>query len=303
MSTTLEQNSAFQNKQLWLVAGIWLIICLVQAYLTELHPDEALYWVYTKEMSWGYFEQPPMVALFIKVGYSIFNNELGVRLLVVLTHFVNLGIIYKLAKAQKPLVFALVLGSLFLIHAGSLLAVPDAPLVFFSCLFLLQLSKVKDRILPSQAISLSLISACMLYSKYHALVFLGILFLLQLKHRKEWLYYLIPVGALVLYFPHILWQIDHDWVSFRFHLFNRDLVDYQAIWILYFIMGQILLLLPLIILSKMGAWQRYSLTSFQKTLLYFSGSFFTFFLYGKRPVFVVSIFKVEVYVLSKISSN
>ncbi len=279
MPTTLEENSSLHKKQLWLIAGLWLIICLFQAYFTELHPDEALYWLYTKELSWGYFEQPPMVAIFIKFGYSIFQNELGVRLLVVLTHMINLGIIYHLCKAKKPMVFALVCGSLFLIHAGSLLAVPDAPLIFFSCLFLLQLSKVKDRIKPKQVISLSLIAACMLYSKYHALVFLGIFFLLLLKkHHKELLFYLIPVFALVLFLPHLIWQYEHDWVSFRFHLFNRDLVDYNPIWIVYFIGGQFLLLIPLLSLLPGSGWKRTCLDSFQITLFRFIVSFLGFLL-------------------------
>ncbi len=273
-----EQNSPFQNKQLWFIAGIWLLICLFQAYFTELHPDEALYWMYTKELSWGYFEQPPMVALFIKLGYSLFQNELGVRLLVILTHIINLGIIYKLTKAQKPIIFALVCGSLFLIHAGSMLAVPDAPLIFFSCLFLLQLSKLKDKIQPLQALSLSVIGACMLYSKYHALVFLGILFLLLLRYRKQLLFYLIPLGALALFVPHLIWQHNHDWVSFRFHLFNRDLVDYNPVWIVYFIGGQLLLLLPLLLLSWQSGWKRSALDSFQKTMLHFSLAFFSFLL-------------------------
>ena len=46
----------------------------------ELSYDESYYWMYSQFMDWGYFDHPPMVALFIKMGTYIFGNTaLGVR--------------------------------------------------------------------------------------------------------------------------------------------------------------------------------------------------------------------------------
>ena len=63
----------------------WLILNLFQATTTGLLDDEAYYWVYSRFPDWGYFDHPPMVALLIKAGYTIFANPLGVRLFIVLT--------------------------------------------------------------------------------------------------------------------------------------------------------------------------------------------------------------------------
>ena len=60
--------------------GAWLLLNLVQSAATGLIDDEAYYWVYSQFPAWGYFDHPPMVAILIKAGYSIFANELGVRL-------------------------------------------------------------------------------------------------------------------------------------------------------------------------------------------------------------------------------
>jgi 4-amino-4-deoxy-L-arabinose transferase-like glycosyltransferase len=61
-----------------------LLLGLLQAYSTELFDDEAYYWVYAQFLDWGYFDHPPMIALLIKMGVSIFPGELGVRFFIVL---------------------------------------------------------------------------------------------------------------------------------------------------------------------------------------------------------------------------
>ena len=71
----------FRKNHRFLFYSSWIILGLIQSRFTELLDDEAYYWVYSKFLDWGYFDHPPMVALLIKLGYSIFQNELGVRLL------------------------------------------------------------------------------------------------------------------------------------------------------------------------------------------------------------------------------
>ncbi|MEM7381393.1 MAG: 4-amino-4-deoxy-L-arabinose transferase, partial [Bacteroidota bacterium] len=63
---------------LYLLGAVFLIN-LLQAAFTELLFDEAYYWHYSREMAWGYFDHPPMVALLIRIGSIFFDGELGVR--------------------------------------------------------------------------------------------------------------------------------------------------------------------------------------------------------------------------------
>ena len=63
---------------LYLLGSI-LILNLFQANFTELIYDEAYYWHYAKNLAWGYFDHPSMVALMIKIGGFLFEGELGVR--------------------------------------------------------------------------------------------------------------------------------------------------------------------------------------------------------------------------------
>jgi len=69
----------------------WTALNIIQSATLELHADEAYYWLYSRFLDWGYFDHPPMVALFIRFGDSIMHNELGLRLL---TITVSTGSIY-----------------------------------------------------------------------------------------------------------------------------------------------------------------------------------------------------------------
>ena len=39
--------------------------------------DEAFYWAYSHFPAFGYFEHPPLIALFTGAGYWLFKSELG----------------------------------------------------------------------------------------------------------------------------------------------------------------------------------------------------------------------------------
>ncbi len=265
----------------WVWGGLYLLILLIQAYFTELHPDEAYYWVYSQNIDWGHFHQPPMVALFIKLGYSIFNNELGVRLLSIISHVISLYLIYDLSKGKNPLKFFILILSLFLVHAGSLLAVPDAPLLFFSCLFLWFYHKHYKKFTIKNALILGLIATALLYSKYHGGVFLILLLLSRSEHLKSWQFYIIPAIATLLYIPHIQWQIEHDWISFRFHLFNRELVTYDPVWIIEYILVQIILIGPIFwwaFTRLKSIREENSVSEFKNQMLRLSFFIFAFFL-------------------------
>ena len=72
---------SFSKNHRLIFYSCWILLGLLQAALTELQDDEAYYWVYGQYLDWGYFDHPPMIGLLVKAGYSLFVNELGVRLL------------------------------------------------------------------------------------------------------------------------------------------------------------------------------------------------------------------------------
>jgi hypothetical protein len=49
----------------------------------------------------------------------------------------------------------------------------------------------------------------------------------------------------VIYSPHLIWQWEHDWVSFRYHLFESNVSSYRFSYTSDYLLGQILLAGPL----------------------------------------------------------
>ena len=149
---------------------IWLLVNMASAFFTGLYSDEAYYTLFAKHLAFGYFDHPPMIALLIRIGLIIFNNEFGVRLLSVIAITIALYYIYKLAEVHKPFLFLVTIFSIFGLNVLGFLALPDSPLLLFTVLFFVQYKKflVKESFLNS--ILLGIIIAAMLYSKYHGLL-------------------------------------------------------------------------------------------------------------------------------------
>src|ERR671933_566082 len=85
--------------------SVWLLLSLLQSYFTELQDDEAYYWVYSKFLTWGYFDHPPMIAVLIKAGTALFSKELGVRFFPIILNTLTLFLTEKLIEQKNQLLF------------------------------------------------------------------------------------------------------------------------------------------------------------------------------------------------------
>jgi hypothetical protein len=232
---------ALQKHHRLFFYGLWLLLGLMQAGLTELQDDEAYYWVYSRFLDWGYFDHPPMIAVLVKMGYAIFPNELGVRLFPLLLNIFSLVIIEKLMDKKNPFLFYTIALSMAVIQLTGFVAVPDIPLIFFTALFFLCYKKFVQTYSTWHTVLLGLSVALLLYSKYHAVLIVFFVVLSNLKLFKKYQLWLAGIIALVLFTPHLWWQYQHNWVSFRYHLFESNVNPYKPSFTLDYILGQLLL--------------------------------------------------------------
>ncbi len=212
------------GKKHYIIIGIWLLVNILQAIFTGLHSDEAYYWMYSKHLAWGYFDHPPMIAFLIFLGDSIMHNELGVRLFSILLSTLTIALIMNELNEKKDLFFL----SLFILsfplvhtHIGGFMALPDTPLILFTLLFYLGYKKFIENPNLKMSLLLALIAAAMIYSKYHAFVALGLIVLSNLKLLKNKYFWITVIVAVLLLAPHILWQINNHFPTFKYHLSDR----------------------------------------------------------------------------------
>jgi hypothetical protein len=203
---------------------LFLTFNLLQSFLTNLSYDEAYYWLYSQHLAWGYFDHPPLIAFFIKIGYSIFNNELGLRLIGALSNFLILLIIPKildLKDLNEKIIILIICATLPLFQLLGFISTPDAPLLLFSCLYFYFLKTFYANENFKTAILLGLTMALMAYSKYHTFLLVFLTILSNWKLLKNKLFISAMIIAIIAFLPHIFWQLKNDFISFRFHLSGR----------------------------------------------------------------------------------
>jgi hypothetical protein len=248
MSANTVSTSVQSNKPVWYFIACWTILNAVQAYTLELHADEAYYWIYSRLLDWGYFDHPPMVAIFISIGDALFHNELGLRLITVLTSSVSLYLLWLIVRHYHvaPKWFIVIVSGFAIFNVYGFTTTPDAPLFLFTVLFYYCYRQYLHSDKWQIAVLLACITAGLLYSKYHGLLL--VLFTVianpQLFKRKS--FYLIILLSAVLFAPHIWWQMQHNFPSLHYHLIDRSSSSYDFHHTTDYIPGQLLMAGPLI---------------------------------------------------------
>ena len=164
-----------------------------------------------------------MVALFIRFGDSIMHNELGLRLLTITASTGSIYILWIILKEYNAnaRLFVTVIACMFMCHMYGFTTTPDAPLFFFAVVFYYFYRKYLLQDSWLLGVILGAVVACLLYSKYHAILLIGFTVLSIIKLLKRGSFWLAVVLTGVLYIPHILWQMHHDIPSLNYHLSER----------------------------------------------------------------------------------
>lgn len=220
------------NKLLILFLVTICVINIIQGYATELTVDEAYYWVYSNFLDWGYFDHPPMVAIWIRISKLFFSSdEISVRFFSAITLSITYYIIWLLIKHPKKTaytwLFILIVLSTALFNVYGFMTVPDTPLLFFMAIFLLGYQQyLSKKNLISYSI-LAIAIAGMMYSKYQAVLVIIFVLFSNLKLLSDYKLWITVIVAILLFSPHLYWQYTNDFPSFRYHLYERSSNEYR----------------------------------------------------------------------------
>ncbi len=220
----------FPRLFLYLLGALFLLN-LVQSIFTELIYDEAYYWYYAQNLDWGYFDHPPMVALLIKLSSFLFEGELGVRLMSCILGVGTIAILWVLIDHKKKkeyiIHFFLLLFAMPLLNVYGFLTLPDTPLLFFTALFLLAYKRFLSESSLVNILFLGLTMAALMYSKYHAVLVIFFVLLSNLKLLKNKYAWFAVLISLLAYLPHFAWLYENDFVTIKYHLFERPNQPYS----------------------------------------------------------------------------
>jgi len=233
-SFELNENeiSLYTRRFYWLTFILFAFRLFLSQYL-DLTPDETYYWELSRQPDFSYYDHPPMVAwLLALIRLLPGESQLHIRILTIAgTAFVGWVMFVTgrdWLKNPKAGFWAVVI--LNFTPAGMALGfitTPDTPLAIFWSLgiyaFLKAINDQRDRWWIITGIALG----CGALSKYNMIFFvpgIAIAILSFKKYRylvKTRRYWLMVVLAALGTLPIIYWNIQHDWISFKFQLDQR----------------------------------------------------------------------------------
>ncbi|MFQ6069833.1 MAG: glycosyltransferase family 39 protein [Candidatus Aminicenantales bacterium] len=258
METVIEISSRQKYRTLfWLLLSGLTLLHLVSAGMLGLGVDESHYVLYSRHLSWGYFDHPPMVAflagLTTLLGKGVFFIRLGPIVCSVFTLIILRHLALELYGEEKVAFWALVLISLMPYqHLLMVALLPDATLNLFWCGTLLAAWKAMKNGKWRTWILTGLLLGGALLSKYQALLlpFFLLCYLLTSRHNRFWLRriqtYIAGVIGVAMFLPNIIWNAHHRWISYTYQLFNGTGKRLRPLNLLTFIGAQLVVWSPLI---------------------------------------------------------
>ena len=225
-----KNNQGIYFFTLFLLLLIILFIRVYSIYVLNipLHFDEAQYWGWSKQLEWGYFSKPPILAFIIKMSTSACGEtEFCIRISSPILYFFSSIFIFFSSRlltqnsylaCLTTLIFYLMPGITF----SSYVITTDVPLIFFSSVFAFLIIKIYKKssvsnfyyFLVGVVFSLGFLSK---YAMVYHLVSLTILLLFYKNIRskvlslKSVIYILI---GLLLVVPHFYWNYNNNFVTF-----------------------------------------------------------------------------------------
>jgi len=195
--------------------------------IIELAPDEAYYWTWSKQLQWGYYDHPPLVAFIIWISTKLAGDtELGVRLGWVIMGTLSAFFTYRLGSemfknAAIGFWAACLINIILLMATGAVIVTPDGPQGLCWILAIYLLGKAINGEKKILWYAGGIVFGVGLLAKY-TMALLGpglFFFLLSYPQGRKWLLrkepYLAFVIGLLIFSPVILWNYQHEWISFR----------------------------------------------------------------------------------------
>ncbi len=226
------------RRNVLILIGVLLVARVIGLFLSplNLHGDEAQYWAWSKDLDFGYFSKPPMIAWVIAASTSIFGDaEWAVRLSSPILHSVTAYMIFLTARLAYDGRTGFWAAAVFIlmpaVWLSSGIVSTDVPLLLCWVTALHAWLHLRNGAGWPRVLQLGLAIGLGLMSKYAMLFFLPALVLTVLfdAPTRRALLNMRGVNVLILaglcVLPNIYWNITHDFATVTHTAANANLQD------------------------------------------------------------------------------
>ena len=215
------------NLSVFLILGFHFIAWLALALVLDIHPDMADHWVWSRFLSGGYYEHPPMIAFTIKMatligGDNVLTLKTGAIVFSTLIMFLSYRVGILFFNRRTALIFLLILECVPFYSIGSIFWSIDHPFLFFWLSGMFFVGKYLKNGNVNWFLPLGVALGLGALSKYTTVLFpvcLLIWCVYEKNHRKLLLspkVYLSAIIAILVIFPNLYWNYQNDWITFGF---------------------------------------------------------------------------------------
>jgi 4-amino-4-deoxy-L-arabinose transferase-like glycosyltransferase len=247
-----------QTRIIIVFLAVLLIVRGVVAATTPLAFDEAYYWQWSKNLAWGYYDHPPLVAFMIRAGTALFGDtSLGVRFFPLVLSILATAAVWRagailLGSEVAGAMSAVIFNAMPMVGVEMLVSTPDAPQIAAAAVLVYALAKLSETGNGLWWIAAGVAAGFALLAKYTALFLgVGLLFwLIIAPAQRHWFRTLWPyLGggiALGMFLPVIVWNANHDWISLRLQFGRIGSGGFTLRYLGEFLAGQLGLASPFI---------------------------------------------------------
>jgi 4-amino-4-deoxy-L-arabinose transferase-like glycosyltransferase len=230
------------NREILLLIAFFTLVRLAVSPSFGLGVDEAHYFLYAKYLDFSYVDHPPLVGWFHAAIYYLFGtSEFLVRLPAIILFALTTYLLYQFTAALSgsrhiALLAALAVNSSFLFNALSFMLLPDSFLYPLMLLLMFTIKKMEESSEIKYFIYLGLLLGLSGLAKYTAILFVPpLVAYFIIKRRYDLLFskqmLLAAIIALLMVSPVLYWNIQNDFVSFRYqtgHVMGSSSIDMKA---------------------------------------------------------------------------
>lgn len=219
----MEQREWFAYLWVVLLAKAVVMIFIIMHAGIGLGPDEAQYWTWSQYLDWGYYSKPPAIAWQIWLGTQYLGNtELGVRIMsVVVSFLLSIAVFFLAIACNTRGHTAFWAGTIMALSPlgvmASFFAITDGGMVLFWTIACIILASALAHQRPPNYYLLGIIVLCGALFKWPIYLFWLLVLLMSLFYpalRNRHLLFGVLISLLGL-LPSLIWNISHDWVTFR----------------------------------------------------------------------------------------
>ncbi len=223
-------DRALSKKALWTFAAIYLVVSIIVIANNIGYGDTLYYWDWSRHLGASYYDGPPLVAYLLFLHTKIFgSSQASLNLFAVLTHLLIGFLIYQLAKklfdnrvAKISILIWLTTQFVYIHYVFGMTYDTVLAIFWLATIYFFYRASTTNKTIDFYLTGLC--AGLALLGKYQAIILWGALFLLMfisnnyrhmLKNKHT---YLAMLMAMLMFSPVIVWNIQHNFISFSYQL-------------------------------------------------------------------------------------